>query len=266
MCQSPALSDVIQHSDHLFLENTTAVWGHRFSKLNFNNPINNSIDLTLYDKAVQKHIPVDSLETISDEIKAITQGVTLGQLASYVANYVADSAKSWVVNYVKDIVKDITQDKQPTAIKALKALFGIYHVKKICQKEWEFLNGMFNPPEASKLEKMQEKMQEIALINLWQGGDISMLAQLPNNEALIDDRNKKWLNDKGDQEGILSKLKNAKESLCFAFGSGHLAIGPSSILDAILKTEGLKVERGIYNYEEAKMEWEKQKSIRKLST
>ncbi len=93
----------------------------------------NYIDLTLYDKAVQKNIPIDSLETIGDEINAITHGVTLGELASYAA----DSAKSWMVNYIKDVGKDITQDKQPTGItEGLTVERGIYNYDE-AKMEWK---------------------------------------------------------------------------------------------------------------------------------
>ena len=246
MCQTPGLDYVIKNSDQLYIENVPAVWLHKFNKLNFTNPYNDSIDLTLYNKAVDKGIPVDSLETMGDEINALTHGVP----AKDIAYAIASNAKNSLVKDTREFVNGTSGDNQPDHIKALKAIF--YPTIRILQKEYELLHDIVNPKKAS----LHEKVQEIAMINLWQSGNLSFLEQLPNDEYIFDKRNQNWLNDTKVHEGMASKLMNAKAPICFAVGCGHLAIGNSNILDTLKKTNDLMIERGYYNYETTQMEWE----------
>ncbi|MBA3237769.1 MAG: hypothetical protein H0T62_05375 [Parachlamydiaceae bacterium] len=73
MAQMPALNHVIDHSDRLILEVSSLILNasYRLRRLDLTNPYRNCIDLTLYDAAWHRNLPIESLETVKDQISAL---------------------------------------------------------------------------------------------------------------------------------------------------------------------------------------------------
>jgi hypothetical protein len=237
---------------------------YRLQRLNLTNPYRNCIDLTLYDAAWYKNIPIESLETVKDQMSALYGDAVANASYSEIGYAMISSAKAkimpyaedWIKGYIKSMTTGTTQDKIQAYIGYI-VVPSIWLIKKEMQlgyKFWEWC-GLIEPTK----QPIEERAQIAVLNDMWQAGDASLFPTLSQQlpEAVTSVRNFNWLKNTEEQQGMLQRLETTEESLCYAFGAAHLVAGNPNILGVLSSSEDLTLEHGEYNYKTSEMEWKK---------
>lgn len=260
MAKSPALMYVIDRADRLILENASPVLRaiHRIRQMQISNPFRDSVDLRLYDLAYSKGIPIESLESITEQVtaqwKTIVGDATLAEMPALydLATLAYDHAKPILSEKLNNYFKAIRTDSYFDSFKA----WGSYVVAPslwILKKELELIKWLAFGKD--NLPPSPEQLMKHALVDIWQSGDTNLLSQFPSPPELFAKRNYKWLNSDDGVEGICERLQSEEETICYAVGAGHLVLGKPSILDELSKIPNLTIEQGSFDHYNSTMHW-----------
>lgn len=135
---------------------------------------------------------------------------------------------------------------------SLTGLDLVLNSMKSCKKSYQALRSFFRPTTE---ELLVDQVRSIPLYSCYKEGDASLFRNIvPSMEHLNDGRNKKWLEGTGDKVGMIDRIQNTDEPICYAVGAAHLFNGPFALIEK-LKENGLKIERGSYDSETGVIRW-----------